>query len=91
VKAAVEVYWRGERTKVIDSHEIRVAECLEGDIDARSRGRDLGVVAIGEAGKVWAHGSVMNLVVISGQPVTCRLHLKNNSLRKVSSLIPATN
>jgi hypothetical protein len=79
LKAGVEVFWRGERRQVVDCHDIVVVESPPAD----ERGEDVGVVIVGEGGKVWTHGRVLEHVVIAGQPVTCRLHVKNNSLKKV--------
>lgn len=78
LKAGAEVLWRGERRQVVDLHSITVVESPPVD-----DGEDVGVVVVAEAGKVWTHGRVLEHIVIAGQPVTCRLHIKNNSLKKV--------
>ena len=79
LKAGAEVFWRGERRQVVDLHDIVVVESPP----VGQHGEDVGVVIVGEGGKVWSHGKVLERVVIAGQPVTCRLHVKNNSLKKV--------
>lgn len=80
-KAGAEAFWRGDRRLVVDAHDIIMAESLDDEISARRE--DLGAVVVGEGGKLWAHGRIMDTLVIAGQSVMCRLHVKNNSVKKV--------
>lgn len=84
-KAGAEAFWRGERRLVVDAQDVIVAECLEDEVQTRQD--DLGAVVVGEGGKIWAHGRVMDTLVIAGQSVVCRVHVKNNSIKKVRPLI----
>lgn len=84
LKAAAEVFWRGEHRLVIDTHDIVVVESPQ-DLD--HKGEDVGVVVVGEGGKMWTHGRILDPFVIAGQTLTCRLHVKNNTLRKVSCVL----
>ena len=40
-------------------------------------------VVIGENGKFWAQGRVVNSVLVAGQPACVELHVKNHSSKKV--------
>lgn len=85
LKAAAEVFWRGEHRLVTDVHSITVVESpLQGVGDT---GEDVGVVVVSEGGKMWTHGRILDPFVVAGQTLTCRLHVKNNSLRKVRHVI----
>lgn len=83
LKAAAEVFWRGEHRLVVDVHDVMVVETPQ-DLD--HKGEDVGVVVVGEGGKMWTHGRILDPFVIAGQTLTCRLHVKNNSLRKVGRI-----
>lgn len=82
LKAGAETFWRGEHRKVIDAMGIMVVESPPLD----KRGEDVGVVAVGEGGKVWTHARILDSFVVAGQNLTCRLHVKNNSQKKVQYL-----
>lgn len=88
LKAAAEVFWRGEHRLVVDVHDIVVVESPH-DLDYR--GEDVGVVVVGEGGKMWTHGRILDPFVVAGQTLTCRLHVKNNSLRKVGRVLVLTS
>lgn len=79
VKAGVEVFWRGQHRLVIDAHEIVVVESPSND----RMGEDVGAVVVSEGGKIWTHGRILDSYAIGGQVINCRLHVKNNSLKKV--------
>lgn len=82
LKAGAETFWRGEHKTVIDAHSIVVVESPPLD----QRGEDVGVVVVGEGGKVWTHARILDSFVVAGQNLTCRLHVKNNSQKKVQCL-----
>lgn len=79
LKASAEVVWKGEKRQVVDSNDLIVVESPEAD----EPGTNVGEVAVGEGGKIWAHGRILEQYAMAGQPLTCRLHVKNNSLKKV--------
>ena len=78
VKASVGVGWRGDRRLVTDKKDIDVVEAH--DEQTREPGEK---VVIGENGKFWAQGRVVNSVLVAGQPACVELHVKNHSSKKV--------
>lgn len=69
---------------MVDVHEIDVLESP--DADDNQPGSDVGAVVVGEGGKIWSHGRILEPYAVSGKQLTCRLHVKNNSLKKVCSI-----
>ena len=82
VVASVDVYWKGERNLVTDTRNLDVIEAYD-EFTVES-GRHL---AIGENGKLWAQGVVINRVLVQGQPACVELFVKNYTAVKVSAFV----
>lgn len=81
MRASVGVGWKGERRLVIDRKDVDVVEAFD-DIGAETGEK----VVIGENGKMWVQGRIVNRVVVSGQSACVELHVKNHSAKKVCLL-----
>ncbi|TDL25851.1 hypothetical protein BD410DRAFT_801167 [Rickenella mellea] len=81
VRASVEVGWKGERKLVTDKLDVDVVEAYADDEHESGE-----KVIIGENGKMWVQGRVVDRFLVAGQPACVELHVKNHSAKKTTSL-----
>ncbi|THH10040.1 hypothetical protein EW145_g1598 [Phellinidium pouzarii] len=82
IRASVGVSWRGERQRVMERKEVAVIEAL-GD-PAIAEGAEH--IVVGENGKIWIQGRIVNPYVVAGHSACVELFVKNHSTKKTSSL-----
>ena len=81
VRASVGICWRNERQLVMERKEVDVVES-PGEPNGDSE-----QVVVGENGKLWVQGRVMNPYVVAGESCCVELFVKNHSAKKVSMRI----
>lgn len=79
VRASVDVAWKGERQTVMDRKEIDVIEA----VGLPSEGTEQ--VVVGENGKIWVQGRIVNPYLVAGTSACIELFVKNHSPKKVKS------
>lgn len=80
LRATAEIFWKGEKRRVVDTREVDVVEIFEEDF---MRVEPEGVV-VGENGKMWVQGRVLGGLLIAGESACVELLVKNHSARRVS-------
>lgn len=71
------ISWRNELQLVMDRKEIDI---VEGPGEPSSR---VERVIVGENGKLWVQGRILNTYVVAGQSACVELFVKNHSSKKV--------
>ena len=76
VRASAGISWRNERQRIMERQEVKVAEIPKGTSDSIH-------TVVGENGKIWVQGRVINPFVVAGRDVCIELLAKNHSNLRV--------
>ncbi|KAL5526614.1 hypothetical protein ACEPAF_8338 [Sanghuangporus sanghuang] len=80
VRATVGVSWRSERQRVMERKEVVVVEAPADHPEDTER------IVVGENGKIWAQGRMLNPYVIAGRDACVELFVKNHSTKRTTGL-----
>ncbi|KAL5525827.1 hypothetical protein ACEPAG_7164 [Sanghuangporus baumii] len=80
VRATVSVSWRNERQRVMERREVIVVEAPDDHPEDTER------IVVGENGKIWAQGRVLNPYVVAGRDACVELFVKNHSTKRTTGL-----
>lgn len=73
----MDVAWKGERQTVMDRKEIDIIEAVGEPAGGTEQ------IVVGENGKIWMQGRIMNPFFVAGTSACVELFVKNHSSKKV--------
>ncbi|KAI5119446.1 hypothetical protein M0805_008385 [Coniferiporia weirii] len=82
VRASVGISWRGERRYVMERRDITVAEALGRPTNPSGDEQ----IVVGENGKIWMQGRILNPYVVAGHNACVELFVRNHSMKSASGL-----